>query len=176
MIARILTGEIDIAMLFNAQHREKLRTVRNATITPGLAMAPHHPLAGSRTLRLADCVPYPFVLPDRSLGLRTVIDASFARLRLDPMSVVATNSIVLMKAMIGDGQHLALLNGLDLRADVAAGRFVFARVEDRLVAENLSLVVPRDRRLSPIAEVMLAILTEVFEALPMLAEGGGPQD
>ena len=142
VLARVAAEEIDIALLFNAARRDKLRTVRSATITPGLAMAPNHPLAGRPTLRLADCVSYPFVLPDRSLGLRTVIDASFARLRLEPLSVVATNSIALMKALIGDGHHLALLNALDLQADVAAGRFRFTAVEDRLLAEDLARRAP----------------------------------
>jgi DNA-binding transcriptional LysR family regulator len=177
VLERITAKTIDMALCFNAPKRDMFRTLRSVATVPGLAMSADHPLAGRASLRLTDCVPYSFVLPDRSIGLRRVIDSSFARSKLEPATVVTTNSIGLMKTLVADGLHLAVLNRLDVLPELASGRFVLIPMEDaRMVAEELSLIVGRDRHLSTAAEIMAQIFETALDGLDLnVPSPAGPQ-
>lgn len=164
---RLVAGTLDAALCFNPPPRQELRTVLTLTAALGLVMARDHPLAGRPSVRLADCAPYSFVLPDRSLAIRGVIDRALRRAAIDEQPVVTTNSTVLMKRLVRGGQHLAVLGQADIYAEIGTGEFAFVPIaDDRLPAEELVLCVDRRTAPTPSATILLDIVREELEALP----------
>ena len=129
-------------------------------------MAANHPLAVSRNLRLTDCLQYGFVLPDRSIGIRQVIESAFAEAHIEVAGAITTNSITLIKSMLRLGQMLAILSVFDVLSESMRGELAFLPVGDRkLEAETLVIAVPSNRRPSPPAQAMIDIVRSAIRGV-----------
>jgi DNA-binding transcriptional LysR family regulator len=174
ILERLAAQTLDVALCFNPPGRLPITTLLKLAAPPGLIVARGHPLAEKRSVRLSDCARFTFVIPDRSLGLRNVVDAALKRSGIEPLAWVATNSTSLMKALARDGGHVAMLSYLDVFAEVESGELCFLRIEDmRLPAEELWLCIAKDRPLSPQAGLLAEILRVELKALPAALDSGG---
>ena len=167
ILERLGAQTIDVALCFNPPARPHVTTMLKLSAKPGLVAARHHPVMQKKSVRLSDCVPYSFVVPDRSLGLRRVVDEALRRAGIEPLVVVATNSTSLIKMLIRESGHVAVLSYMDVSAEVEAGALAFATIEDvRLPAEELLLCVAPNHTLSPQASIVVEILREELRSLP----------
>jgi DNA-binding transcriptional LysR family regulator len=167
ILERLDAQTIEVALCFNPPARPHATAMMKLAARPGLVAARDHPIAGRGSVRLGDCAAYSFVLPDRSLGLRRVVDDALRRAGIEPLAVVATNSTGLIKALVRDGGYLAMLSYLDVMAEVETGQLAFAAIEDvRLPAEELLLCVAPNATLSPPAGLVVEILRDELRALP----------
>jgi DNA-binding transcriptional LysR family regulator len=165
---KLLAKELDIALLFNPPNRLAADTIFSLNARPGLVMAVNHPLAVSRNLRLADCLRYGFVLPDRTIGIRKFIETAFQEAHIEVAASVTTNSIALMKSMLRLGQSLAILSIFDVHSELTRGELSFLPIEDRkLEEETLVIATPSNRRPSPAAQAMIDILKGSLSAIQM---------
>jgi DNA-binding transcriptional LysR family regulator len=167
ILERLAAQTIDVALCFNPPTRPNVTSMLKLSATPGIVASPDHPVALRKSVRLSDCAAYSFVMPDRSLGLRRVIDDALRRAGIEPLAVAATNSMSLIKALVREGGHLAMLSYIDVMAEVEAGQLSFASVEDmRLPVEELLLCVAPNHTLSPQAGLMVEILRQELRSLP----------
>ncbi|WP_158814653.1 LysR family transcriptional regulator [Methylocapsa sp. S129] len=170
ILERLAAQTIDVALCFNPPTRPHVTAMLKLSARPGLVASCDHPVAQKKSIRLSDCARYSFVMPDRSLGLRRVADDALRRAGIEPLAVVATNSTSLIKALISEGGHLAILSYMDVLAEVEAGRLSFVSIEDiRLPAEELLLCVAPNHTLSSQAGLMIEILRQELRALPPIA-------
>lgn len=168
LLRKLVAKEIDIALIFNPPTRLTADTIFSLHARPGLVMASNHPLAVSRNLRLADCLQYGFVLPDRSIGIRKFIEAAFEDAHIEVAASVTTNSITLMKSMLRLSQRLAILSIFDVHSELSRGELSFLPIEDRkLDEETLTIAVPSNRRPSPAAQAFIDILKPTLMAIQM---------
>jgi DNA-binding transcriptional LysR family regulator len=170
ILERLAAQTIDVALCFNPPVRPHVTSMLKLAARPGLVASRDHPLAQKKSIRLGDCARYSFVMPDRSLGLRRVVDEALRRAGIEPLAVVATNSMSLIKALVREGGHLAMLSYMDVLTEVEAGQLSFATIEDmRLPAEELLLCVAPNHTLSPQAGLVVEILREELRTLPPIA-------
>ena len=158
--------QLDLAVLFRTDG------ARRWSVTPlldeklhviGAANLPGMP-AGSRT-RIARLGELPLILPSASHGLRTLIDASFARQRLVPRVVAEIDGLALLMdavraglgATIQPGAASARLEGCD------AVRVVV--IADAHAARHNMLASLSDDELSPAALAARVVLTDVARTL-----------
>jgi DNA-binding transcriptional LysR family regulator len=165
---KLIAKEIDVALIFNPPTRLAADVIFSLDARPGLVMAVNHPLAISKNLRLADCLRYGFVMPDRSIGIRKFIEAAFQEAHIDLTASVTTNSIALMKSLLRIGQTLAILSVFDVHSELSRGELSFLPIEDRkLEDETLIIATPSNRRSSPAAQAMIEILRITLSAIHM---------
>jgi DNA-binding transcriptional LysR family regulator len=118
----LLAGEVDLALGFNLLPNPGLKTLFHFDVPLGLVVSADHELTRRPGARAADIIGYPLVLPTSSMSLRGFIDIALSRLPEMPVPQMETNSIELIKRMVGGGQGVTLLNPLDVGEEVAAGQ------------------------------------------------------
>lgn len=144
---------VDIGILFGQSPRRDL--IELATMNQPLCaiVSPTHPLARKRTCRLADAAAYRIVLPDRSFGIRQLIDRVRANGRLALSVALETNTLSFAWRMAERIQCVTFLPMDSVRAEVAAGRLVAVPLEDALFrGTRVTLVASASRTLSVAAE------------------------
>lgn len=144
---------VDIGILFGQSPRRDL--IELATMNQPLCaiVSPTHPLARKRTCRLADAAAYRIVLPDRSFGIRQLIDRVRANGRLALSVALETNTLSFAWRMAERIQCVTFLPMDSVRAEVAAGRLVAVPLEDaQFRGTRVTLVASASRTLSVAAE------------------------
>jgi DNA-binding transcriptional LysR family regulator len=144
----VALGQADIAIAYNLPDDTRLQRAAEFRHALGAVVAPAHPLANRRTVRMSDCLLYPLVLADRSLSLREVVEATApARATLAP--VVETNSMELMKRLARTTPHITFLNRLDVDREMATGDLVFIPLTGTGSLQRLNILHRARGSLSP---------------------------
>jgi DNA-binding transcriptional LysR family regulator len=98
-IESLASGAAEIGLVLNPPVRETIASTEVFRDTMVAAVAPNHPLAGRKTLLLRELAEFPFVLTERSFGLRQQIDRIFDRHAFNPKVFCVTNSLSLVKGI-----------------------------------------------------------------------------
>lgn len=159
LVRKLVAKELDLALIFNPPGRFAADIVFRLKLRPGLVMATNHPLAGSRNLRLANCLRYGFVLPDSSVRIHEFIESAFSEAHIEVVSPLKSNSIAMMKSMLSNAEMMAILSIFDVHTELTQGSLVFLKIEDsKLEKEELVIAVPSNRRPSPATQAAIALL------------------
>jgi DNA-binding transcriptional LysR family regulator len=96
-VRAVTSFETDLALVFNPPRTHEFRALAEIEQRMCALVAPDHPLAGQRAVRIKDCARYPIALPDSSLSGRALLEEHFARasLRLEPR--LESNSFEMMR-------------------------------------------------------------------------------
>ena len=151
--AMIESGDAHIGIAFNTPVLPGIRRVASATFNVGAIMAPDHPLAKVRNLRLADCAQYPVCMADQTISAGPIINAALARTSLDLQPAIVCNSTEVIKAMVRNGLGLTFKSAIGLEREISTGELVFKQLQQRLT-QRLYLLQKVDRNL-PIAAIVL---------------------
>ena len=88
----------------------------------GVFAGPAHPLAGGASVIDADLARYPWVVPRPGAPTRAAFDAFAARLGLaGGRTVIETSSMVLVRSLLQDGEHLTMLSVNQMRFEEERG-------------------------------------------------------
>jgi DNA-binding transcriptional LysR family regulator len=150
------SGDNDFGVLFVDNRHRGVEVVAEFPTAVGALMRPDHPLAGRKTLTLTECVGHPVVmLQDRWL-LDAIMATEFATsgARLSPR--IVSNSIEFMRQVIKSGLGIGFLTPIGFIAEIRRGELVHVPlVEAGLAQSKIGILVPRYRRLSPPARLMI---------------------
>ena len=121
-----------------------------------IAVAPGHPLAGRRRVRLAALRDEPFVTLTAASRLRVVLEAACAEAGFRPRIALETTDLGVMTALAAEGSGIALLprSGLDAAPGLVAIELSEPRIERRIV------LVWRPDNLAPAARAFLGLVSE----------------
>jgi len=102
-------GTGDIGLVFNAEADELLSFASHIHDPLCAVMAPSHPLARAVSLELSEIVGHALAVPEKTFGIRRLIDAAVGarRLRLSP--TLETNSIAALKGFARYGGGVTFL-------------------------------------------------------------------
>jgi DNA-binding transcriptional LysR family regulator len=150
------SGDTDFGVLFvDARHRG-VEVVAEFPTAVGALMRPDHPLAHAKSLSLTECVGHPVVmLQDRWL-LDAIMQTEFADsgARLTPR--IVSNSIEFMRQVIKTGLGIGFFTPIGFLDEIQRGELVHVPlVEPGLASSRIGIHVPRYRRLSPPARLMI---------------------
>ena len=123
-------------------------------------LPPAHPLASTKTMRLADLLDTPLVLMDRDSSVRRIVDgacASIGRLAA-PAYEAAFMATAIGLVRAGLGATLLPSSASEL---LAAGDLVVRDLAAPRIERELGVVRPRRRSMSPALQVFLAVLVKV---------------
>lgn len=162
----VRSGDCDIGLTFDPVSFAGLSTEGAAVSRLGVLTPPGHPLVRPGGVRLSDCISYPVVTPDQTTALWRLLDL-VASERKAPLDIVFTsNNVALLCEMVSQGIGIGLMRDLDALAHIRSGRFAFTPLLDPgLVAQKLSLIVARGRRLSPANDLFIQYLKSLVDAL-----------
>lgn len=157
-------GKAEIGILINMPKAAGVRAAWSVRTAMGAVVPPDHPLAGSRELRMADCLAYPIVMPDDTLMASSAIRQALERTRRGVRVAATCNRIASLKALVKAGVGLTFLALLDVVPETAAGELRFIKLKDRdIEAPHISLVVAKHGKLSPAALALLDLLRHELE-------------
>ncbi|MCD6679555.1 MAG: LysR family transcriptional regulator [Burkholderiaceae bacterium] len=144
--------EVDFGIVFGGSPRRDLLELAFMSQPLCAILRPAHPLARKRKCRLADVARWPIVLPNRSFGIRQLIDRVRAMHRLQLRTVVETNTLAFAWRLVLASDRVTFLPLDSVRAEVAEGRLAAVPLDEPLLsATGVTLVASAARTLSPAA-------------------------
>lgn len=99
----LLRGEVDIAVGYAMEVHSGLQSVVSFDLKACVILRADHPLANKTSIRVADILSEPFIMPAEDMVLRQVIDAIFAKVPVKPTFTITSNSFEFIKSMVADG-------------------------------------------------------------------------
>jgi LysR family tcuABC transcriptional regulator len=165
--------ELDLAVLFNTQAatrwnvtpllEEELLLIRSSHRMTGSGTA----AVGSRkALTTAQLATIPLILPTDTHGLRSALDAAFARARLTPQLVGEIDSLAILMDAVDAGFGATVQPGAAVgRWKDAVERFHLTPLADRETRRRNALCSLSDDELSPAGLAARIVLTETVRDL-----------
>lgn len=142
IVNRLLSGESDIGLGYNLLPNPALRVMQSLNVEIGVVVAPGHPLASQRPLKLSHCMDHPLVTGSVGMVIRGVVDHAFTLADLPLQPTVETDSIEVMKQFAIAGTCYTFLNPMDISAEMQRGELICLPIKERhFPSPNLKLVV-----------------------------------
>lgn len=143
----------DLGVIFGGSPRSDLIELVQIQQPLCAVVRSDHPLASLRACTLSDVQPYPVVLPDRSFGIRQLVDRALARGRYRLIVAIETNSLAFASRMVVERGLITFQPRGVVEASGGAGRVMVVPLIDSLLKKARgTLVASYSRRLSPAAE------------------------
>ncbi|HRO60580.1 MAG TPA: LysR substrate-binding domain-containing protein [Burkholderiaceae bacterium] len=145
--------QVDLGIVFGQSPRRDLVELATSRQPLCAIVSPRHPLARERRCRLADVAAWRVVLPNRSFGIRQLIDRVRARARLDMAVAIETNTLAFAWRMVLRTDYVTFLPRDSVHAEVLDGKLVAVPLEDPLLkGTRVTLVASASRTLSSAAQ------------------------
>ena len=156
LVAALLEDEVELVIAHDPPPQPQLKGLADMPQPLHVMMRPGHPLAGRKSLRLADCEPYPVALGDASFGSRRLLDAHVARSRIRLRTVAESGSVETIKAFARHGDALCFQFEAGTRRDSALGELASIPLTDAGLAGSRLQMAVRAGRSLPIAALTFA--------------------
>ncbi|NML75677.1 LysR family transcriptional regulator [Rhizobium sp. S-51] len=151
-------GEIDLIIGFNIPPSSNYWVMETIPVAMGVATAANHRLAGRKSLSPAEIESEPLLLVDDTLSLRPFVDSIMPNASSWSNAPLTSNSIAMIRTVVGSGAGISILTRLDVRDELAAGRIILVPLDAANTRENLSICV-RDQTAVP------ALITAFTQAM-----------
>lgn len=90
--------------------------------TVAIVAGRHHPLAGRADVAMSDLVRFPWIVGQTGTPIRRHFEALFERAGLErPRSIVESGSLILMRELLDESDHLGCISFLQVQAEIARG-------------------------------------------------------
>ena len=153
--AAVERGDAELGLGYELQATPSLRLLTQSEWQIGAIVPPQHALAQQASLRLADCLGYPLILPAPQLSIRGLLDQAFASKALQVTPIAESTSMALIQRLVAMGMGIALLNPLDVMDEHRRSALVFVPLRDaELQRQTLSLLARAKAPLSAAAGLM----------------------
>lgn len=164
---QIMSGEMDVGLAFALPLGDDLDAVCTGTFTLGAVMSRSHSLAMRAAVSVEECARFPLILPNRDMGLYTLLAPLLAAVVRDTSSVIRTSSIELMRQLAMRGLGIAFHTRIGLEALCEAERLAYIPLADTVQAALLGVHVRAGRVLPPALAAFTAIVRTELERLQM---------
>jgi DNA-binding transcriptional LysR family regulator len=154
----------DIGLAFNPEPSREILTIRQ-TMHPVVAVAqPDHQVAQNHSMSVSELANHVLGLPDRSFGVRRLLDDAMLREHLENRPFLQVNSIEMAKAFVRAGMGLTVLPEFALQVEKVRGEFAIVQLHDQVgvLSATLALCTHRDRHLSAAARRVLSVLNDAM--------------
>lgn len=130
-ITALNAHEVDLAMVLQPPAVPGFQVLHSCAQPLCAFMSAHHPLAGTKPVRLRECLRYPIALPDRTTAGRYLFDVATHRAGLQFNVVVVSNSFEFLRSLVARESVVAfqVMSGLPPSNEV--GDLLFRRVDPR---------------------------------------------
>ncbi|NHN89630.1 LysR family transcriptional regulator [Acetobacter conturbans] len=176
---RLLAGEGDLALVLDPEDMRDVVVARRISFPLGFVCLPGHPLTQHASVRLAQCVDYPMIIPEQPLALSSVFAKLVTAGRATPVVAARANNVQMIRSLVAEGIGICFLSYLDVMSEVTKGELAFVPLSGSAMPHlTLALVYDRTRQLSrtthQVGRIVESIMSEGRElAAPPVGEGKG---
>src|SRR6516225_299298 len=160
-VQEIRGGRVDAGLLTLPVEESDLVTVPVLREELLLVMNPTHPLAKRRRIMPKDLAGEPFVLFEPGSATRRVIDQFFAAENIEPIVVMDTENVEIIKAMVKTGLGIGIVPYQSVAREVRARQFATSRIDGYELIRETGWVYARGNRTPRMIHELLA----AFEAI-----------
>lgn len=155
----VLRQEADIGVALDPPLRSEL-LLRMRWPQPLRAVArPKHPISRANSMTLAAVLEHPHVLPDRSFGIRTLIERSATKRNLTTSPFLEANSLGALKALVQATDAVTILPPECVLKEEAGGQLATYSIEDPILSRAaIDVITLRTPALSKAAATLLQFL------------------
>jgi DNA-binding transcriptional LysR family regulator len=125
----LLSGQADIALAFDPQPHPGIEILASCELPVGAIMSPGHPLAGSGRLELAECAPYPLILPDETWPLYRLLDREINSIDVPLNVVTSSNSEEFLRTMFDLHLGIGFQTVMGIEPQLDRGTLVFVPLD-----------------------------------------------
>jgi DNA-binding transcriptional LysR family regulator len=115
IVKRLQDGDVDLGFGYNFPSLKELTFLAVLQRKTHLITALNHPLAKRRSVRLSEISGSDFILPDRSISIRRMLDDAFAATDTKINSIIETNNFTLLRTMVQAGLGVSIVTGRFMR-------------------------------------------------------------
>ena len=160
-VAEIRAGRHDAGLLTLPVDESDLVTVPVLREELMLVTMPSHPLAKRKKIVPQDLAGEPFVLFEPGSATRRVIDSFFVTEKIEPVIVMDTENVEIIKAMVKTGLGISIVPYQAVAREVSYGQFFCSRIEGHELARETGWVYARANRVPR----MVVELQRAFEEI-----------
>jgi DNA-binding transcriptional LysR family regulator len=167
-------SETDIGIAFQSSPMVGVKIALRIANPLQAICSPEQKIAQQRSVSLQEIAAYPMAIPDRSFGIRHVLDAACHVNQIQTDCALESNSVEALRAFARSGSGLTILPWLACKADVLAKRVVAVPIDHALLsASSVDICVRDERTLPPAVSEFLHEMTvgEGFNPPEMTAPG-----
>ena len=156
----VLREEAEIGIALDPPLRSELLLRTRWSQPLQAVMRPDHELAGiGQVLTLSDVLAQPHILPDRSFGIRTLLDRAATKSKLATSPVIETNSINATKNLVIASSCVTVLPPEAVSRELASGTLVCMAIDEPLLSKaTIDVITLRTPRVSKAADALLAFV------------------
>ena len=160
-VAEIRAGRVDAGLLTLPVEESDLVTVPALREELLLLTMPKHPLARKRVVQPQDLAEHPFVLFEPGSATRHVIDRFFASENIEPIVVMETENVEIIKAMVKTGLGIAIVPYQAIAREVGARQLFCTRIAGAELVRDTGWVYARANRTPRVIGELLEAFDEV---------------
>lgn len=175
LLAALMADEADLLLAHDPPNSDLLNVISSIEQPLCAMMRPGHPLAARKTLRLADCQPFPVALGPETFGSRRLIDTMLTKSRLSLNVAMEANAVQTQKIIASDTDMICFQYQLGTLRDVEKGELVAIPLIDRDLVKGRIVLASRAGRMLPIAaasyvETLKTALNRISDDDPAAAD------
>jgi DNA-binding transcriptional LysR family regulator len=160
-VEEIRGGRVDAGLLTLPVEESDLVTVPVLREELLLVTMPTHPLARRKKITPQDLAGEPFILFEAGSATRRVIDSFFVTERVEPVIVMDTENVEIIKAMVKTGLGIGIVPYQAIAREVRAGQFFCARIEGHELFRETGWVYARASRVPRVIHELLTAFDEI---------------
>jgi len=146
----------DLALVFEPLQLAEVQSLAVVPQPVHAVMVPDHPLSGRDTLRLRDCLRYPYCLPTSPYGVRRLLEQAAARKGQPLKPMVESDSFEFLRHYAATENLLAFQIPVGLAPPRSAGDLVSVPLDGRDVPAGKLLLAQLRHRALPVASARFA--------------------
>jgi DNA-binding transcriptional LysR family regulator len=154
LLTLLLQDAVDLIFTHSPIRDRAIEVLASAAQPLCALVAPGHPLATRKTVRLHDCVAYPIAMPDETLAARAFLDAALQRASISLEAALVSNSVETTKIFARTRQGVCFSFHIGLEADVSG--MVAIPLSDPVLADTRLEFAGRRGRVMPVAAASFA--------------------
>jgi len=153
----VARGDHDIGLAFDPIPHPQVQRRKQVSVSVGAVMLPTHRLATRRSLRLADLVGEPLIIPDAGYAIRQMLDRQFANESSKPLSMrIESNSFETINSLVKMGLGTAVRTRVGIMGELERGELVFVPFTDPgMHTDNIAICTKRKRPLPVAASILI---------------------
>jgi DNA-binding transcriptional LysR family regulator len=165
LLELLLSGKADIALAFDPGTHAEIEVFDSCRLPVGAIMGPGHPLEGREHITLAECAPYPLILPDESWPLRRLLDREIDKLDMFLNIVTSSNSEEFLRTMFDHHLGIGFQTVMGIETPLDKGELVFVPLGDKRRMEQVFAVCIRKsrRRDAPVQQLIESLARRLGE-------------
>ncbi|MBH1965392.1 MAG: LysR family transcriptional regulator [Comamonadaceae bacterium] len=153
---QVVTDAAEIGLVFGVSSRDDLILRGRVSNSMRVIMRPGHPLAGRDSLAMTDLVGVPMALPDRTFGIRRLVERAAQAAKVPLKIQHESNSLHFIKSLVQNCDVVGFMPRITFEREEAAGCIVSAELRDPVCEQaTVDIVTARGHKLSTAARSFL---------------------